>query len=91
MSDVLDQLVEFIALTVEELSAQEVDALDIGNTLVDPDLNVVTIDVVRRDEEDGEVESADVVRYETPVDPEGDAVLYRRGVGSKELEKYEVA
>jgi hypothetical protein len=84
------ELLEFIRLIVEELSEEEVDALDAGNTLIDPELNVVTVDAVMRDEKD-KIKAADVIRYETPASTEDEPILYRRSVGAKELEKYEVA
>lgn len=85
---VLEQL-EFDVVT-EELTPEETDHVDIGNSLLDPELDIVTVDSVDRDE-NGEVQSVDVFRYETPDSENEDPRLYRRTVPKEELETYELA
>lgn len=81
---VLEQVV------TEELTPEETDHVDVGNSLLDPELDLVTVDSVDRDDK-GEVHSVDVFRYETPESEEENRRLYRRTVPKEELETYELA
>ena len=89
--DKYSMLKEFIRdILLEELSDEEINALDPESVLIDPDLNMKTVEKVYRDDED-KVSAVDLESYDT-ADSEGDITdRYKEKVDREDLKDYEVA
>lgn len=74
----------------EELTDGEVDALESGNAVVDPNLNTYKVKSVRRDD-NGDVVLIKLVAFETPDGEYDDAEEITLKLTPQEMRKYDLA
>jgi len=79
-----------LKILMEELSQDEIDILEPGNVIIDPDLSMNTVTKVYHGDE-GEVENIELVSYGTPAEESDVPGVYKKKVTAEDLKDYEIA